>query len=807
MYDKCRKPCSEISDFESLRPTAKYPKSLVPIAQRNRSPSPISEPGTTAAIFWNTGASGNWSVATNWSPNTVPNNTNDDVTINAAGTYTVTVDVGTDVGSFVFDAPTATISIPTNDFINMFGAATITGGTIDGPGMLFIASGTITSGPPVTLGGGLNFRISNGITVNDAGLIDIGDAAGLTATIMNSGAFNLTTDTAGIGLNTVNVGGSSQLGIGNLENSGTLAKTGGTGTSHISASYSGQGTVSVSTGTLEFDGPINTFNFGTLSGTGMVAFGAGSSQFNTNPTIANFLIDGGTVSFSNTLSYSGNFSETAGSLTLTDNPMFSGTFALSGGTVTFNAGNVLTLPNTTSFAGGTVTGGTIALKGNTTVTGGTTLIQAAVVDNGTIAVQGGRFDLGGGVSGNGQITISTGSALELGQASAVTQKVSFADSTGNLQLDQPGLFKSPILGFQRGDTIDAIGVTANSAVYSGGNLTLRNGGTTVLQLTVSTPYASPVFHLASDGHGGTAVTDSLPNAGSVTSDFNNDGMSDILLQNSSGQIFTWEMNGASIVGTGNSSNPGPSWHAIATGDFNDDGKADVLLQNSSGQVFVWELSGGNLIGSGSVANPGPSWHAIGAGDFNGDGKSNVLLQNSSGEVDIWELNGASVIAAASVANPGPSWHAISTGDFNGDGKSDILLQNDSGEVVVWEMNGSSVIGSVSLGNPGPSWHAVGTGDYNGDGHYDIRFQNSSGEAFIWELNGTALIGSGSVVNPGPSWHVVGDSTPFEPAKADLTWQTDGNAIEFENDSGQAAIWLMNGTTLTSGATPGNPGPS
>ena len=70
-----------------------------------------------------------------------------------------------------------------------------------------------------------------------------------------------------------------------------------------------------------------------------------------------------------------------------------------------------------------------------------------------------------------------------------------------------------------------------------------------------------------------------------------------------------------------------------------------------------------------------------------------------------------------------------------------------------------------------------------------------------------MIGSGSVANPGPSWHVVGDSTPFEPAKADLTWQTDGNAIEFESDSGQAAIWQMNGTTLTSGTTLGNPGPS
>jgi fibronectin-binding autotransporter adhesin len=300
-----------------------------------------------------------------------------------------------------------------------------------------------------------------------------GDAAGLTASILNEGTYNLTTDTVGIGLNSVNVGGSLQLGIADFDNyEGTLAKTGGTGTSHFDASYATTaGTISVSTGTLEFDGSSNTFSSGTISGTGTIAFGAGSSRFSINPTISNFLIDRESVSFGNTLSYAGNFSDTAGSLTLTGNPTFSGTFALSGGAVAFNSGNTLTVPNTTSFAGGTVTGGTIAMNGNTTVAG-TTVIQATVVDNGAIAVQGGRFDLGGGVSGNGQITISTGSILELGQATAETQKVSFADNTGTLQIDQPALFKSPISGFERGDTI---GVTANSAVYSGGNLTLRNG--------------------------------------------------------------------------------------------------------------------------------------------------------------------------------------------------------------------------------------------------------------------------------------------------------------------------------------------
>ncbi len=42
------------------------------------------------------GGSGNWSVATNWSPNGVPTAT-DNVEIAATGTYTVTLDVDTTI--------------------------------------------------------------------------------------------------------------------------------------------------------------------------------------------------------------------------------------------------------------------------------------------------------------------------------------------------------------------------------------------------------------------------------------------------------------------------------------------------------------------------------------------------------------------------------------------------------------------------------------------------------------------------------------------------------------------------------------
>jgi fibronectin-binding autotransporter adhesin len=202
-----------------------------------------------------------------------------------------------------------------------------------------------------------------------------------------------------------------------------------------------------------------------------------------------------------------------------------------------------------------------------------------------------------------------------------------------------------------------------------------------------------------------------------TGDFNGDGLADILWQNANGQVAVWEMNGATQIPGGTSvlpSNPGPGWSAVGAGDFDGDGHSDILFQNtSSGQCVVWEMNGTNVIGGGAVsANAGPGWKAIGTGDFNDDGHSDILFQNpSTGQAAIWEMNGTNVIGGGTVSSiPGPSWQAIGTSDFNGDVHSDILWQNaGSGQVAIWEMNGTTQIPGgtqVLASNPGASWHAI-----------------------------------------------------------------------------------------------------
>ena len=98
------------------------------------------------------------------------------------------------------------------------------------------------------------------------------------------------------------------------------------------------------------------------------------------------------------------------------------------------------------------------------------------------------------------------------------------------------------------------------------------------------------------------------------------------------------MDGNTLTGGGPvSPNPGLAWKAIGTGDFNHDGHSDILFQNTtSGQVSIWEMNGSRLVGGGPVSpNPGLALKAVGTGDFNDDGHSDILFQNTtSGQVSI-----------------------------------------------------------------------------------------------------------------------------------------------------------------------------
>jgi hypothetical protein len=102
---------------------------------------------------------------------------------------------------------------------------------------------------------------------------------------------------------------------------------------------------------------------------------------------------------------------------------------------------------------------------------------------------------------------------------------------------------------------------------------------------------------------------------------------------------------------------------------------------------------------------------------------------------------------------------------------------------------------VTSGNPQPTENPVPAAVV---ANADILWQNVSGQAAIWDMNGTNVVGGGSAgSNPGPGWSAVGTGDFNADGSSDILWQ---------NTDGQAAIWEMNGTNVTGGGLVGpNPG--
>ena len=260
-------------------------------------------------------------------------------------------------------------------------------------------------------------------------------------------------------------------------------------------------------------------------------------------------------------------------------------------------------------------------------------------------------------------------------------------------------------------------------------------------------------------------------------DFNGDGKSDIVFQNTAsdggGAVYIWAMDGASIAGegTGYVASAGADWAVKGVGDFNGDGKSDILFQNASanGAVYIWSMDGTSIVadGSGLPGVAGADWAVKGVGDFNGDGKSDIVFQNTAsdggGAVYIWAMNGASIAGDGTgyVASAGADWVVKGVGDFNGDGRSDIVFQNanENGAVYIWDMNGTTIgaDGGGYVGAAGADWAVKGVGDYNGDGRSDILFQNTaSGAVYIWDMDGAHIAnpGAGWVATAGADWHAT-----------------------------------------------------
>jgi M6 family metalloprotease-like protein len=224
-------------------------------------------------------------------------------------------------------------------------------------------------------------------------------------------------------------------------------------------------------------------------------------------------------------------------------------------------------------------------------------------------------------------------------------------------------------------------------------------------------------------------------------------------------------------------------------DIDGDNNSDLILQNPSGSVIFWLLNGCDIREGDLFFNGQTVWKIAATGDFNGDGWPDLIWQHPSGMASIWLMNGTSQSAGINFFPSATEWKIVGTADFNGDKKPDIIWQHPSGPVVIWLMNGTNVQAGINLVTSATEWKIVGAADFNGDKKPDIVWQHPSGPAAIWQMEGTTLYAGINLFTFTTEWKIAGIADFNLDGSPDFIWQ---------HPSGPMTYWLMHGLSLYAG---------
>ncbi len=276
---------------------------------------------------------------------------------------------------------------------------------------------------------------------------------------------------------------------------------------------------------------------------------------------------------------------------------------------------------------------------------------------------------------------------------------------------------------------------------------------------------------------------------------------DILWRHDGGPTLIWLMDGTQRIGQGSPGGIDPIWQIAGVGDFDGDGHGDILWRNTStGQVVIWFIEGTQRVASGPAGGANPNvWEIAGIGDFDGlattaTPTADILWRHTStGQTVIWLMDGNTQIGQGSPGSVGQVWQIAGVGDFDGDGRSDIIWHHtSSGQVVIWFIEGTGLVASGPAGGANPNvWQIAGIGDFDGLASTmtrtaDILWRSASGQALIWLMDGTLRIGLGSPGSIGQVWQIAGAGDFDGDDHADILWR-------HQSASGQVFAWFIEGT--------------
>ena len=396
------------------------------LAARNPYGNAISSAVSLSGIFpiyWTNTSGGNWSAATNWSPNQVPGPF-DQAMITANGTYLVTLDTSPTIYSLTLGGAGGQQTLANaNSSLTLDNAS-----VVNANGVLDFTGGNFTSSGALTVNGIINWQNASwspmgGVTVASGAVLNLLGNLNLYGPLTNQGTVNwqagnmelfydgnsnlgeIWNQPGGVWNMQCNQNMYSWSGQEQFQNAGALLKNNSSGSSIIYPYLQNSGLVEAQSGTIQLNGNGNlggsfvadantaiylagNYTNGpatSLTGAGHIALNGGAMTLQTN-VIANLNLDSGTVYLSST------FQE--GTIT---------NLTLQGGYL-----------DTTNTVIGNLTLNNATLNGSLTVLSGGVFNGNNATLNGTVMVgNNGVFDWSGGLPSGSSLTVGAGGTLNI----------------------------------------------------------------------------------------------------------------------------------------------------------------------------------------------------------------------------------------------------------------------------------------------------------------------------------------------------------------------------------------------------------
>jgi hypothetical protein len=298
---------------------------------------------------------------------------------------------------------------------------------------------------------------------------------------------------------------------------------------------------------------------------------------------------------------------------------------------------------------------------------------------------------------------------------------------------------SPVTGY----TVRVVNATTNAQVGEPRPAAADATSLTVTGLAGGTAYRSQVLATNAVGAGPYSALSNAatpPATATVTrlSDFNRDGHTDLVAQDTAGRL--WLYPGKAAGGFGTRSQMGIGWNTMTAlltpGDVSGDGNADILARDTAGELWIYP---GNGTGGFTPRRQiGSGWNIMNAitnaANMNTTGGPDVLARDGAGSLWLYPLSGNAVFGTR--VRVGSGWNGYTIqgpGDVSGDGRADVLARDPAGSLWLYRGNGA---GALTARTPaGSGWQAmtalVTPGNWDSSAGNDLLSRDSAGKLWLY----------------------------------------------------------------------------